>query len=125
MTPPKLRLLFGTAVIAAAACSALPRQAAVPAPAAVSAPGTIDTRSTPESPGVVSAQLLAVARDAGYRPKVVDGKAYFCKTETPTGELISRTFCINRTQMEILGQEAKNERERMRQQAPEAVKGPP
>lgn len=80
--------------------------------AAANAPASAKTNSYG-----VSSHLLETARDQGYRPRMENGKAYFCKTSTLTGDLIPTTYCISGSQLAILVQHEENERQRMTDQA--------
>ncbi len=113
MTTPRLHLFLGIALIAAAGCAQQPHRAAGTTAQAV--PGKASTASAPvhAKASAIPAHLLALARDEGYRPKVVNGKPYFCRTEVPTGSLLSTTYCIDQTQLEIQARHDANNRQRL------------
>lgn len=97
------QLAFGAVLCAGVGCAQQPQRPSHGETKAIS----MTTHKTAPS------DLLALARDNGYRTRTVNGELYFCKTETPIGSLLSKTFCIDKTQLQIELQRERNERQRL------------
>jgi hypothetical protein len=106
MASRSLRLLIGTAMIAASGC------VQQPAKVGSSAPRTNPTTASS------SMQTLDMARDEGYRPVVVNGKALFCRREIPTGSTLPVTSCVDAVQLKFQVLREQQERQRLYEQAP-------
>ena len=124
-------LLLGCILIAAAGCAQQPERAAnaVPSAAATTAPtatsSATTTASTQKTSSSVSPRLMAFARDEGYRPRNSGGNTYFCKTETPTGALIPRTFCLNESEMQFKWIQHQQQQQRLTAPIVQGVPAPP
>ena len=105
MSERYFHLVLGATLCIVAGCAQQPQK---PDPGAPQAVSTATDKAVPPD-------LMALARDNGYRARTVNGKLYFCKSETPIGSLLSKTFCIDKTQLQIEMQRERNERQRLMQ----------
>jgi hypothetical protein len=60
-------------------------------------------------------QLLDLARDAGYRPSVVNGNTVFCRREVPVGSNLPVRQCVDATRLRLEVLQEQQERARLQQ----------
>jgi hypothetical protein len=121
MAAVRLPLLVGTALIAIAGCAGQARQAGSNPPAAAASSAPVVAAQGRQKPLVVpglTTHLLALARDDGYKPRMVDGQFRFCRVETPVGSNLPVRQCVNTTQLrfELMNEQAT--RQNLEEQAP-------
>jgi len=124
MATLRLHLLIGTMVLAAAGCAEQPREAASsPPPAAAAATPAASAAAKPmqavlaDVPGLTP-HVLAMARDDGYRPRVVDGQVQFCRVEIPVGTALRHRHCVNATALRWEVEQEQEQRRDLRQSPP-------
>jgi hypothetical protein len=113
------RIVLGAAVIALASCA---QQAVKPAPsmpiaATTSAPATASAASNHAQvwPDGITPQILAMARDDGYRSSVRDGKVFFCKTEIPVGSNLPVRHCLDAVHLRWQVEQEQRQRQELNQ----------
>ena len=98
------QLFIGTVLAALAGCAAQPRAAGPHALAAADTGAPAASAPAKPKPLVVpglTTQMLALARDDGYRPRMVDGQFRFCRVEIPVGSDLPVRQCVNTTQLKF------------------------
>jgi hypothetical protein len=101
MTALRLPLFLGTALIAAAGCAQQPKRAHYMAPAAPKSAAT--ATATQALMSAFPPRLLVFAYDQGWTQVVLAGNnRYFCRTDAPSGSLITRERCITQADMETV-----------------------
>lgn len=63
--------------------------------------------------GGPSRDILRSARNAGFKIKIVDGKAHFCKTEAPIGSHFVAEHCMNEEQVTLWLFRAQDQRDKV------------
>ncbi|HEX5461743.1 MAG TPA: hypothetical protein VFX20_17400 [Steroidobacteraceae bacterium] len=117
---PGVRLLLGTALLAAAGCAQQPVTARHGSPAAVPATAPPTAASNRAMKSTVPPRILLFAHDQGYRQVVIKGGTYyFCKTEDPMGSIIPTHQCVDQSQLEFLQQKVTQQQEQLSRRVPQ------
>jgi hypothetical protein len=118
MTALRLPLFLGIALIAAAGCAQQPKRAHYMAPAATAAAAPQSAATATATQALMSAfppRLLVFAYDQGWRQVVLAGNNhYFCRTDAPSGSLITGQRCITQADMETVQLLVEQEQEILR-----------
>jgi hypothetical protein len=126
MTAWRLHALIGTVLLALGGCAGQPRQPGpdTPTAAATRAPGAagaIDARLA-DIPGLTP-HLLALARDDGYRTRVVNGVVQFCRVQIPVGTNLRHLHCVDATGLRWEVEQEQEQRRDLRQGTPTMCQG--
>lgn len=115
MTGLQLRIAAGAAIAVIAGCAQQPVRAgsSVPAPRTAVAPAA--SGAAQAGPAGLTPQLLDLARDAGYRPSVVNGNTVFCRREVPVGSNLPVRQCVDATRLRLEVLQEQQERARLQQ----------
>jgi hypothetical protein len=115
MTGLQLRIAAGAAIAVIAGCAQTPVRAtsSMPVPGAAVAPSA--SGAAQAGPADLTPELLGLARDAGYRPSVVNGNTVFCRREVPVGSNLPVRQCVDATRLRLEVLQAQQERARLNQ----------
>lgn len=115
MTGLQLRIAAGAAIAVVGGCAQQPARApsSVTAPPAAVAPAP-STAARAVRAGLTP-ELMGLARDAGYRPAVVNGNTVFCRREVPVGSNLPVRHCVDATRLRFEVLQQQEERQRLNQ----------
>lgn len=111
----QLRLAAGAVMAAIAGCAQQPVRAPASAPAAQAAAAPAPAAAAQAGAAGLTPELLGLARDAGYRPSVVNGNTVFCRREVPVGSNLPVRQCVDATRLRLEVLQQQEERQRLNQ----------
>lgn len=112
----QLRIAAGAMMAAIAGCAQQPVRAPSGAPAAAhAAAAPVPAAAVQAGPAGLTPELLGLARDAGYRPSVVNGNTVFCRREVPVGSNLPVRQCVDATRLRLEVLQQQEERQRLNQ----------
>lgn|SRR5690348_9066081 len=111
----QLRLAAGAMMAVIAGCAQQPVRAPASAPVAQGAAAPAPAAAAQAGAAGLTPELLGLARDAGYRPSVVNGNTVFCRREVPVGSNLPVRQCVDATRLRLEVLQQQDERQRLNQ----------
>jgi len=111
----QLRLAAGAMMAVIAGCAQQPVRAPASAPVAQGAAAPAPAAAAQAGAAGLTPELLGLARDAGYRPSVVNGNTVFCRREVPVGSNLPVRQCVDATRLRLEVLQQQEERQRLNQ----------
>lgn len=119
MATLRFHLLLGTALITAAGCAQQRVRADLAASAAAPITSVSSAASSRTWTSAFPPRLLVFAYDQGWRQVVIQGNNhYFCRTDVPSGSLITLPRCVTQSRLESIRLTVQQEQEKWRQPIP-------